>query len=61
MVLLAAVVFAEKIVRHGRLIGKLAGFGLILFGLATLAAPRFGKPANMPPMQRCPPRGNRRV
>jgi predicted metal-binding membrane protein len=50
MVLLAAVVFAEKIVRHGRLIGKLAGFGLILFGLATLAAPWFGRPANMPPM-----------
>jgi predicted metal-binding membrane protein len=50
MVLLAAVIFAEKLFPHGPLIGKLAGLGLILFGLATLAAPWMGKPTNMPPM-----------
>lgn len=50
MVLLAAVIFAEKIFRHGPLIGRLAGLGLVLFGLATLAAPWLGRPANMPPM-----------
>ena len=47
MVLLAAVIFAEKLFRHGPLIGKMAGLGLILFGLATLAAPWMGKPSNM--------------
>jgi len=50
MVLLAAVIFAEKIFRYGPLIGRVAGLGLVLFGLATLAAPWVGKPANMPPM-----------
>jgi predicted metal-binding membrane protein len=50
MVLLAAVIFAEKIFRHGPLIGRLAGLGLVLFGLATLAAPWLGRPASMPPM-----------
>jgi predicted metal-binding membrane protein len=47
MVLLAAVIFAEKLFRQGPLIGKVAGLGLILFGLATLAAPWMGKPSNM--------------
>ena len=42
MVLLAAVIFAEKIVRRGPLIGRLAGFGLVVFGLTTLAAPWLG-------------------
>src|SRR5579872_273632 len=50
MVLLAAVIFAEKIFRHGPLIGRAAGLGLVLFGLATLITPWLGKPANMPPM-----------
>jgi len=50
MVLLAAVIFAEKIVRYGPLIGRAAGLGLILYGLATLAAPLLGRPAGMPPM-----------
>jgi predicted metal-binding membrane protein len=48
MMLLAAVIFAEKIFRHGPLIGRLAGLGLVLFGLATLAAPWLGRPASMP-------------
>jgi predicted metal-binding membrane protein len=50
MVLLAAVIFAEKIIRHGPLIGKIAGLGLILYGLAVLAAPLLGRPAGMSPM-----------
>jgi len=49
MVLLAAVIFAEKILRHGSLIGRVAGLGLVLFGLATLAGWWFGGPAGMPP------------
>ncbi|HKV44941.1 MAG TPA: DUF2182 domain-containing protein [bacterium] len=50
MVLLAAVIFAEKIFPHGPLVGRLVGLGLVLFGLATVAAPWFGKPTNMAPM-----------
>lgn len=50
MVLLAAVIFAEKVFRHGPLIARVAGLGLVLFGLATLAAPWLGRPGGMPPM-----------
>jgi predicted metal-binding membrane protein len=50
MVLLAALIFAEKIFRYGPLIGRFAGLGLVLFGLATIAALWLGRLANMPPM-----------
>ncbi|HEV2359995.1 MAG TPA: DUF2182 domain-containing protein [bacterium] len=50
MVLLAAVIFAEKIFRHGPLIGRVAALGLVLFGLATLITPWLGRSASVPPM-----------
>jgi predicted metal-binding membrane protein len=37
MVLLAAVIFVEKIVRHGQLIGKFVGAALVLYGMAGIA------------------------
>ena len=50
MLLLAAVIFAEKIFRYGPLVGRLAGLGLIVFGLATLAGSWLARPATIPPM-----------
>lgn len=39
MVLLAAVIFAEKVVPHGPLVGKVAGVAILMSGGAILAAP----------------------
>ncbi|HLW59454.1 MAG TPA: DUF2182 domain-containing protein [bacterium] len=50
MILLATVIFIEKIFRHGPLIGRLVGLGLLLFGLATAVAPWFGTPTPVAPM-----------
>jgi predicted metal-binding membrane protein len=50
MLLLAAIIFAEKIFRHGPLIGRVAGLGLVLFGLITLATRWAGGSAGMSPM-----------
>ena len=50
MVLLSAVIFAEKIVRHGPLLGRLTGAGLVAFGVVTLVTPWFVRPSGMPPM-----------
>jgi predicted metal-binding membrane protein len=37
MVLVAALIFAEKVVPHGPLVGKLAGAGLVVMGIAAMA------------------------
>ena len=50
MVLLSTVIFAEKIVRHGPLLGRLTGAGLVAFGVVTLVTPWFVRPSGMPPM-----------
>jgi predicted metal-binding membrane protein len=39
MIILSAVIFAEKVIPHGALIARLAAVALILFGLATLLLP----------------------
>jgi predicted metal-binding membrane protein len=43
MVLLAAVIFAENVVPHGPLIGRLAGVALLISGVAMSAAPWLGR------------------
>jgi predicted metal-binding membrane protein len=50
MVLLSAVIFAEKIVRQGPLIGRLAGAGLVAFGVVTILTPWLTRPSGMHPM-----------
>lgn len=50
MVLLSAVIFAEKVVREGPLFGRLAGAGLVAFGVVTLLAPWLATSPGMHPM-----------
>jgi predicted metal-binding membrane protein len=47
MVLLSAVIFAEKIVRYGPFVGKLAGVGLVLLGVISLILPLVSRLANI--------------
>lgn len=47
MVLLAAVIFAEKVLPYGPLTARLTGLGLVVFGLATAAAPWLMRPTGM--------------
>jgi hypothetical protein len=49
MVLLTTVIFAEKVVPHGPLLGKIAGSAILISGVVMLAAPWLG---------RSPPVGN---
>jgi predicted metal-binding membrane protein len=49
-VLLAAVIFAEKVIPRGPIIGKLAGLAFVLFGLISLATPLLYRPVGVPSM-----------
>jgi predicted metal-binding membrane protein len=39
MVILTAIIFVEKVVPRGPLVGKLAALALIVFGIVTLVGP----------------------